>query len=163
MRNVLLNNPYLSFLGFSLCSVVECDSCTLELAKGIDCFLNRCTLWSWDCDLEDCTGSLLPIGNFASKNWNEKSVKKLFDQCPQFLFTQFAISHCFRSECYSNVAHIVRRPLVLPSVPSQFLLWSWEILFVPHSLRNSTNVGWNRFRRTEDHKVCFIDSLVLTV
>lgn len=60
---------------FSLCSVVGYDSCTLELAKGIDCSLNRCILWSWDCDLEDCTGSLLPIGNFALKNCNKKCLR----------------------------------------------------------------------------------------
>lgn len=73
---------------YSLYSVAECDSCRLVRATGSDCSSIRCILWSWDCGLEDCTGSWLPIGSFASKNCNNSS-----DQWNRFVI----IRNCFKA------------------------------------------------------------------
>lgn len=55
----------------------------------------------------------------------------------ELFLTQFAISHCFRSECCSSAARNVRRPLARPSAPLRFPLWSLGILFSPHFLRKT--------------------------
>lgn len=74
-KKLLKENEKFSW-NFLLCSVAEFDFCTLVQVIGIDCFLNQCTPWSWDCDLEDCMDLSPPKENSALKNCNEKNIRK---------------------------------------------------------------------------------------